>query len=152
MNCAVTVFGYRGGIRTRARNTPPKKVVTVDEEGNERKFEQAFYQGDLEYGLITPYEVFPESIFKEGIEAQRSIILEQVKTKEEIYDLYGIKVEGATVETFELTPVVAGGGFGYENTVTTLGTRSVDNAAKVITYFERPTKHRPDGKNDNHCR
>lgn len=88
-----------------------EKVVTVDEEGNERKFEQAFYQGDLEYGLITPYEVFPESIFKEGVEAQRSIILEQVKTKEEIYDLYGIKVEGTTVETFELTPVVAGGGF-----------------------------------------
>lgn len=123
-----------------------EKVITVDDEGNEQKFEQAFYQGDLEYGLITPYEVFPESIFKEGVEAQRSIILEQVKTKEEIYDLYGIKVEGATVETFELTPVVAGGGFGYENTVTTLGTRSVDGAAKVITYFERPTKHRPDGR------
>ena len=39
----------------------------------------AFYEGDLDYGLITPYEIYPESVFKQSIEAQRSIILEQVK-------------------------------------------------------------------------
>lgn len=121
-------------------------VTTVDENGIESKYEQAFYQGDLDYGLITPYEVFPESIFKQTISEQRSIILEQVKSKEDIYDLYGIRVKGSSVETFQLTPIASGGGFGYENTVMTLGTRSVDNAEKVITYFERPSKHRPNGR------
>lgn len=121
-------------------------IIDIDDNGKERRYERAFYQGDLEYGLITPYEVFPESIFKEGIEAQRSIILEQVKTKDEIYDLYGIKVEGRAINTFELTPVSSGGGYGYESTVTTVGTRSVDDADKVITYFERPTKHKPGGR------
>ncbi len=127
----------------------------TDENGIVSKFEQAYYQGDLEYGLITPYEVYPESIFKQTVDAQRSIILEQVKSVDEIYDLYGVKVQGTSVDTFELTPIVAGGGFGYENTAMTLGTRSVDNAGKVITYFERPSKHRPNGKmviliNDEH--
>ena len=120
--------------------------ISVDENGVEKKEEIAFYQGDLDLGLITPYEIYPESIFKQGIEAQRSIILEQVKTVDDIYDLYGIEVEGTNVETFELTPMATGGGFGYENTVVTLGHRSVDNAQKVITYMERPSKHCPNGK------
>lgn len=121
-------------------------ITQIDENGVESKYEKAYYQGDLEYGLITPYEVYPESIFKQGIESQCSVILEQVKTKDEIYDLYGLKVKGSTVNTFELTPIVSGGGFGYENTAMTLGTRTIDDAAKVITYFEKPTKHRPSGR------
>ncbi len=120
--------------------------IVLDENEIEHKEETAIYQGDLDYGLITPYEIYPESIFKQGIEAQRSIILEQVKTIDDIYDLYGIEVEGNSVETFELTPMASGGGFGYENTVVTLGHRTVDNAQKVITYMERPSKHCPNGK------
>lgn len=121
-------------------------TIRIDKNGIEHKEKTALYQGDLDFGLITPYEIYPESIFKQGIEAQRSIILEQVKTCEDIYDLYGIEVEGNSVETFELTPMATGGGFGYENTVVTLGHRTVDNALKVITYMERPSKHCPNGK------
>lgn len=120
--------------------------IEIDEKGARKDKETAYYQGDLDYGLITPYEIYPESIFKQTVEAQRSIILEQVKTVDEIYDLYGIKAEGSNVETFALTPVGSGGGFGYENTTVTLGHRSIDNAAKVITYFEKPSKHRPNGQ------
>jgi hypothetical protein len=123
-----------------------EKVLDIDAEGVEKTKETAYYQGDLDYGLITPYEVYPESIFKQTVEAQRSIILEQVKTVDDIYDLYGIKVEGSEIETFELTPVPSGGGFGYENTTVTIGHRTMKDAEKVITYFERPSKHKPNGK------
>lgn len=120
-------------------------VTEIGENGVERKYQRAFYEGDLDYGLVTPYEVFPESIFKQGVESQRSIILEQVKSIDDIYDLYGVKVEGNNIETFELTPVASGGGLGYENTVISIGHHSVEDAEKVITYFERPSKHRPNG-------
>ena len=123
-----------------------EQIFDVDENGQQKSSETAYYQGDLDYGLITPYEIYPESIFKQTVEAQRSIILEQVKTVDDIYDLYGIKVEGTNVETFELTPVASGGGFGYENTTVTIGHRSMENAEKVITYFERPSKHKPNGQ------
>lgn len=123
-----------------------EQLFDLDENGMQKSSETAYYQGDLDYGLITPYEIYPESIFKQTVEAQRSIILEQVKTVDDIYDLYGIKVEGTNVETFELTPVGSGGGFGYENTTVTIGHRSMDNAEKVITYFERPSKHKPNGQ------
>lgn len=120
-------------------------IIDVDENGIESKKERAYYQGDIDYGLITPYEVFPESIFKQGVENQRSIILEQVKSVDDIYDLYDIDVKGSSIETFELTPIASGGGLGYENTVISIGHRTAENAEKVITYFERPSKHRPCG-------
>lgn len=120
-------------------------VVEIGDDGIERKQERAYYQGDIDYGLITPYEVFPESIFKQGVENQRSIILEQVKSVDDIYDLYGIEVKGSDIETFELTPVASGGGLGYENTVISIGHRTAENAEKVITYFEKPSKYRPNG-------
>lgn len=121
-------------------------VTVIGEDGVEQKREKAYYQGDIDYGLVTPYEVFPENVFKQGVEMQRYIILEQVKAVDEIYDLYGIRVKGTSVETFELAPLPSGGGLGYENTVMTLGHKSVDNAAKVITYFERPSRRLPNGK------
>ena len=123
-----------------------EQMFEVDENGEQKSKETAYYQGDLDYGLITPYEIYPESIFKQTVEAQRSIILEQVKTVDDIYDLYGVKVEGSNIETFELTPIGSGGGFGYENTTVTIGHRTIDNAEKVITYFERPSKHKPNGQ------
>ena len=123
-----------------------EQIFDIDENGEQKTKETAYYQGDLDYGLITPYELYPESIFKQTIEAQRSIILEQVKTVDDIYDLYGVKVEGSNIETFELTPIGSGGGFGYENTTVTIGHRTIDDAEKVITYFERPSKHKPNGQ------
>ncbi|MGN1093019.1 MAG: hypothetical protein ACI4RS_05135, partial [Monoglobaceae bacterium] len=121
-------------------------ICGIAEDGSETHYKKIYRQGDIDYGLLTPYEVFPESIFKQGIEAQRSIILEQVKTVDDIYDLYGIEVEGSEIETFELTPVACGGGYGYESTVTSLGHRSIANAQKVITYLEKPSKRRPNGR------
>lgn len=131
--------------RNKGEKYAVETVIDINEDGAERKKQQAFYQGDIDYGLITPYEIFPESIFKQGIESQRSVILEQVKTVEEIYDLYNVKVKGTSVETFELTPVTSGGGLGYENTITSIGHRTAENSERVITYFEKPTPHRPNG-------
>lgn len=123
-----------------------EKLTAIDEDGNVISAgEKAWYQGDIDYGLLTPYEVFPESIYKQSVEAQRSIIIEQVKTVDEIYDLYDIRVEGSSVDTFQLTPVTGGSGYGFESSVFTLGSRTVENAQRVITYFEKPTKHRPNG-------
>lgn len=123
-----------------------EKRIEIGENGIENIREQAYFQGDLDYGLITPYEIFPESIFKQGIDNQRSIIIEQVMSIDDIYDLYGLEVEGSSVNTFQLTPIVSGGGLGRENTVLTLGTRTVDDAERVITYFERPSRRRPNGR------
>lgn len=120
--------------------------VSVEKDDGLEYIKAEYHEGDLDYGLITPYEIYPESVFKQGIENQRSIILEQVKTVDEIYDLYGVETEGTQVDTFALTPIGSGGGFGYENTVVSIGHRSMDHAQKVYTYFERPSRRNPNGR------
>ena len=121
-------------------------IEGVDSEGKPFKYEQTYFEGDIDYGLITPYEIYPESMFKQTVEAQRSIILEQVKTADEVYDLYGVEVDGEEVQTFSLTPMASGGGFGYESTVMGIDTHTVKNGVKVVTMFERASKKHPEGR------
>lgn len=102
--------------------------------------------GDIKYGLLTPYEVYPESVYKQKVEDQRSIIIDQIMTEDEIYDLYGVDVNGSDVDSFALTPINAGGGFGYETTAFTYNQQTVHNAAHVLTYFERKSRRYPDGR------
>lgn len=105
-----------------------------------------YYTGDIDYGLLSPYEVFPQDIYKEGIASQRWIIVEQVKSVDEVYDLYGVKLDGGDVDTYQLTPVSSGGGYGYENTVMALGTKVSKDSVRLVTYFERPSRDFPNGR------
>ena len=103
------------------------------------------YEGNVDYGLLSPYEVYPESCYKQRIEDQRSIIIEQVLTVEDVYDRFGIEVDGQKVTTFNITPKSANGGFGYKATVSTINAKEVENACKLITYMERPGRRHPEG-------
>ncbi len=116
------------------------------EDGQTIVKKEVIREGDLDYGLVTPYEVFPESIYKQTVAAQRSIIIEQVKSVEEIYDLYGIEVEGKEVKTFALTPIPSGYGLGKESSVMALGHRTVEDSQTVITYLERPSRRYVNGR------
>ena len=118
----------------------------VDENGNISVRENVIYEGDVNYGLLTPYEVYPESIFRQSIEDQKSIIIEQVKTVDEIESLYGVRVAGSEVTAFNLSPQPGAGGFGYEATVISLGKAKMQNCQKVVTYFERRSRTFPDGR------
>lgn len=131
---------------SKGEKVAEKVTIEVDENGVEKKSVEAFYQGDVDYGILTPYEVLPENLSKQGIENQRSIIIEQIMHVKDIKDLYDIDVEGRELPSFELTPIASGGGFGYQNTVMAMGRRTVSDSERVVTYFERPSKHLPEGR------
>lgn len=102
--------------------------------------------GDLAWGVLSPYEVYPESIYKQDVSDQASIIIDQVMTTREIHSLYGVKVKGQSIDAVSIAPDVAAGGFGYESTVLTMTHRTVEDSEHVITYFERPSRLRPNGR------
>lgn len=107
---------------------------------------QPLFSGDVEYGLLSPYEVYPESIFKESVADQRSIIIEQVMNADDIAEKYGVKIKGREIDTFSLTPVDGAGGFGYEASVMSLTNVKKSNCGMVVTYFERKSKLYPEGR------
>ena len=106
-------------------------------------------EGDLDCGLLTPYEVFPESVYKETIADQRSVIVDQVLHVEEIYERYGVRVNGGDCDKYIITPISGAGGYGistFQSTVMATKTTRVHDSENVITYFEKATKKYPSGR------
>ena len=121
-------------------------IVEIDKDGNETQSTRPLYEGDVDFGLLTPYEVFPESIYKQEIEDQRSIIIEQVKTVDDVYDLYGLEVKGEETETYVMTPISGAQTYGNENTTYTMTKAKMPDSVKVVTYFEKPGRRYPHGR------
>lgn len=100
------------------------------------------YEGELAYTIITPYEIYPESVSKQEMADQQSVMLEQVLTVAEIHDLYGIELEGQNLETYGVAPV----GGGQTPSAFALTYQTVPDSAYVRTYFERPSRRYPEGR------
>ena len=132
--------------RIQAIQTVEKGSEESTENDIDKFVERAIYEGDIDYGIITAYEIYPENLLKQTVEEQRSIIIEQVKTVDEIYDMYGIDVDGEEVDCFSLGQVEMSTGYGSLSTVNTVTHVKVKNASKVITYFERPSRRNPNGR------
>jgi len=115
-----------------------------DEDGNTVTVE--IREGDVKYGILTPYEVYPESVYKQTVADQGSIIVEQVMTSDRVYELYGVRIPGGSVETYALTHAEGEGGFGYPNTDMSFSPRICEDSVKVVTYFERQSRRYPGGR------
>ncbi len=119
-------------------------VSETDADGN--TFTAELHEGDVKYGILTPYEVYPDSINIQSIAEQDSIIIEQVMKSERVYELYGVKIEGEQVETYSLAHTEGAGGFGYPNTDISFSPTVEENSVKVISYFEKASKKHPSGR------
>lgn len=108
---------------------------------------QDIHLGDVGFGLLSPYEVFPASLTIESVEDQPSIITEQVFDVDTIRDLWGVEVEGEEIESYQLMPE-AEGMTGHNRTNTTFGVSRVsrDNCQRVVTYYEPPSPQLPNGR------
>lgn len=109
--------------------------------------ERPIRAGDLDFGIISSYEVFPASLTVEDIADQHDIIIEQVRDVGAVYDLYGLKLEGERVESYVLTPIAKGTtGHGQNNVTLGMEKETIENAVRVVTYLENPSRDYPKGR------
>lgn len=98
-------------------------------------------EGDVEVIAVSPYEIFPDSIFKDEIRNLKSLIHARAMNVDDVYDIYGVKVEGEDVDVFTL-----------ENTSRrTLSGDKITSACThdsvvVIERYERPSAAHPKGR------
>jgi len=119
-----------------------KETLIAEGEG---KKSLTLCEGELAYGLLTPYEVYPESVYKQDMDDQNSILLEQVMTAEEVNGLYGTELKGEPVDTWALTPA-GGRGTGLLSSAFAMTSRLAENSVRLLTWFERPCAKYPDGR------
>lgn len=119
----------------------------VGSETDENGETTSYYTGDVNYSVLSAFEVYPENVYKDGIASQRTMIIQQVLTVDEIYDTYGVKVDGSIQHTYSMIPVYgAASSSGELTTAMGIGTVASENSQTVTTFFEKPSAHNPQGK------
>ena len=80
--------------------------VVWDEQGGEKIGEidgVDMFEGDVKIIAVSPFEIFPESLTTERIEDQKSIIHARAMNVSEVFDKYGVLVDGEDISVFDLT-------------------------------------------------
>lgn len=63
-------------------------------------------EGKAEVAAVSPFEIYPYSLSVEDVEEQPGIIHAKALPVEEIYDMYGVKLEGKDIKDFVPFPTV----------------------------------------------
>lgn len=96
--------------------------------------------GDLAFGLLSPYEVFPESLTVQNIADQHDIITEQVFDVDTVRSVWGIDLPGESTEAYTITSQPNGtSGHGQQNNTFGISRVTREGCARVVTYYEKPT-------------
>lgn len=103
--------------------------------------------GDVEVGVISPFEIFPESSNCEKLEDNRSLIHAKAYHVDEIKNIWGVEVEGEEVNVFSLDQTNRTiGGLEYNAFVTKIIKTTRENYAIVVEKYELPTEGFPNGR------
>ena len=108
--------------------------------------EESVHEGALGCGLLSAYEVFPSDLYKQDVKDQRSIIVEQIMSRDEIYDSFGVVVPGSEKQVQTVSGVEANNVYGMAAMAFTMNETTKPDSESVITYYERPSRLYPDGR------
>lgn len=117
------------------------QVVGQNDRGEKIK------SGEVEFSVVSPFEIYPDSQVCEEISECQSIIHAKAFTVSEIKNMYGIDVEGEKVNTYALDNVEVGiGGLGFNGTATKLFECTKNDSAIVVERYIRPNANYPNGR------
>lgn len=114
--------------------------VGVDENGKKIK------EGDVNVVVCPPYEIFPEDMNASSIEECRSIIHAKAYHVDTIKSLWGVDVDGESIDVFSLDNVSTLGGLGYTASVPKVISKPKENHAIVIERYEAPSSKYENGR------
>jgi nicotinamide mononucleotide adenylyltransferase len=108
---------------------------------------EPIYEGDIDVVVVPPYEIFPDSPWHPTIDDCRRIMHARAYPVEEIYEMYGVKVDSEPVDSYKIqttTLGLAGLGYGFYNFNQTVS--KIDGYAVLKEEYEKPTSAYPDGR------
>lgn len=106
----------------------------------------ALREGDVRISVCPPFEIFPENIAVSDLDAQPSLMHVKVMGTEDVFRIWGKRVQGKTLNVFSFENADVLGGLGYHATVPKMVTEAREDAVLVIEKYEMPTESHPDGR------
>ena len=120
--------------------------VTWNNEGGKKVGEidgKPVYEGDVSVIAVSPFDIFPDSLFHEEISDQKSIIHARAMHVDDVYEMYGKRLIGKDLNVFTLADANANL-VGYGTKRVTGGT--VRDNVLVIERYEAPNDEFPNGR------
>lgn len=116
------------------------RQVAVDENG------APVYEGEVSVTAVSPFEIYPDKLSAESVEELGSLIHARVVTVDEVYERFGVEVQG--VETSELTLTGYSEPSAGKLPLDSVGMRATAEKVGVILIerYQRPSGKFPDGK------
>jgi hypothetical protein len=108
---------------------------------------EPLYMGDIETMIGNSFEILPDNPFCEDVSQCRSIIRHKVYSTEEVFDIWGVWVEGCTNSALtmqfknSLVPSAV-----YEGANIAFTKTEYENSVVVMELWERPNRYYPDGR------
>ncbi len=99
-------------------------------------------EGDVDIIAVSPFEIFPDSLFKEDVSDLKSIIHARAMDVKDIESIYGVKVTGEDIDVFSLSRTPKGLS-GKQSKITT---GVIHNSQLVIERYEKPNSEFPEGR------
>lgn len=118
-------------------NADKGKVVGVGEDGTK------FKEGGVEVLAVSPFEIYPACLSAERVDDQTSIIHARAVPVDDIYALYGVRLEGRDIDGF--SPALVGTNCNYPPYMPQI-TAIKRGYEVVLERYERPTADFPDGR------
>lgn len=116
------------------------RQVAVDENG------APVYEGEVSVTAVSPFEIYPDKLSAESVEELGSLIHARVVTVDEVYERFGVEVQG--VEMSELTLTGYSEPSAGKLPLDSVGMRATAEKVGVILIerYHRPSGKFPDGK------
>ncbi len=104
------------------------------------------FDGDVSVEVVSPFDIYPDSVTNMQVEDCRSIIHAKAYPVEEIKDVWGVTVPKEEITGFAVTGGRTLGGLGYTGYVQGMANACLDHHAMVIERYELPSADHPEGR------
>lgn len=104
------------------------------------------YEGDVCVSVVSPFEIYPDSVLAQNIKDCRSIIRARAVEVDEIERTYGKRVKPESAEVLRMAQAAVGGGLTARAALGKLDIAAADNCAVVIERYAAPTDDKPNGE------
>lgn len=100
---------------------------------------RSVYEGETEVLAVSPFEIFPDSLYTENIDKCSSIIQAKAVPVSFIKEKYGVDIEGNEIDVYDLT--VSSSVKGNKPSK-----KTINDAVVIIEKYQAPTSEFPNGR------
>jgi hypothetical protein len=114
------------------------RMIGMDETGE-------VYEGDISKYVISAFEIYPDSNFRDGMEGCKSIIHARAMHVDDIFENWGLEIKGRKLDIFTLNQTNGVSGLGSTSATYKFESTTVDKHEIVMEYMHLPCRQYPKG-------